>query len=123
MTVYFVSGHENLTQSEFDKFYKPQFLNTTPEDAFLVCDAKGCDTSAQAYLSNPKRNVTVCHMGAQPRINLGNFATAGNFETELTLDVTMTIQSRRDICWVRPGFKSRELSRPERNKQRRQLIK
>ena len=47
-TVLFISGPLDLTQTEFDKYYKP--VIDKHEGGFVVGDARGADNMAQLYL-------------------------------------------------------------------------
>ena len=56
--IYFISGHRDLTQEEFDANYAPAIEDaidngqTTWEDCeFIVGDCKGCDQMAAEYIA------------------------------------------------------------------------
>lgn len=75
-TVYFISGHLDLTEEEFITHYIPKIdaaLQSKQNIAFVVGDARGCDSRAQKYLLNFPWLVTVYHMFESPRNNIGNF--------------------------------------------------
>ncbi len=84
MTKVFISGSRSI-----------HFLPATALDAIdriiaqnmaiLVGDCKGTDTAVQRYLSAKHySNVTVCHIGAAPRNNLGfnTIQVNGNYQTD-----------------------------------------
>lgn len=101
---YFISGHLDLTQEEFDLYYAPR-INSVMQEAkwFVVGDARGTDSMAQSYLKlNGAKNVTVFHMFESPRNNPG-FPTMGGFDGDDDRDAAMTRVSDEDIAWVRPG--------------------
>jgi len=120
MTTYFISGHLDLTQAEFDEHYKPRILEAwgTGGD-FVVGDAKGADLLAQGYLKDLCHpDVTVFHMFEKPRWCKGH-PTRGGFTSDDDRDAHMTANSQRDIAWVRPG---RERSGTAKNLARRALL-
>ena len=113
---YFISGHRDITQDEFDRIYKQKILETIENDnncKFVIGDYHGVDTMAQQYLSdlcheqphmiNPK-DITVYHMFEKPR-NLVNtdFNTSGGYKTDEERDSAMTKVSDKDIAFVRRG--------------------
>ena len=120
----FISGHLDLTQAEFDKFYAPIIKPLALYGhGFVVGDARGADTLAQTFLSQlkqniPELNITVYHMFGSPRNNVGIFPIVGGFLSDDARDVAMTNASKYDIAWVRPG---RENSGTARNIKRRQF--
>jgi hypothetical protein len=119
--VYFISGHLDLSQEEFNTEYKDRILNALPTcfpsqfgSSFVVGDAKGCDMMAQSLLAMVKRqhpeiNVIVFHMGKKPRHNMGDFKTIGGFKTDGERDRAMTNYSNDDIAWVRSEKLQREI--------------
>ena len=104
MTTYFISGHLDLTATEFAEHYAPQIASAIAEGAsFVVGDARGCDRMAQIYLREAgAQNVRVFHMFSAPRHNVG-FPTVGLFSTDHARDTAITSESDADIAWVRPG--------------------
>ena len=124
MTTYFISGHLDLAQEEFDLYYKPQILNLLyrklfqGEDInFVVGDAMGADLLAQKCLEDCA-DVTVYHMFEAPR-NCLHAKTMGGFKSDKERDEAMTMSSNEDIAWVRPG---REKSGTAKNLKRRTKI-
>jgi hypothetical protein len=115
--VYFISGHLDLTDKEFEEHYRPRIEAAITEGAeFFVGDARGADTKAQQFLMWKGCLVIVYHMLQTPRNNTG-FATEGGFTSDEERDAAMTRDSDADIAWVRPG---RENSGTAKNMKRRQ---
>lgn len=117
MTIYFVSGHLDITQEEFDEYYATRLTlcNVPGFTEFVVGDANGCDLMAQQFLKWLDAKVTVYHMFDAPRNNVG-FETKGGFVSDKLRDEAMTNASDSDIAWVRPG---REKSGTAKNLKRR----
>ena len=114
----FVSGHLDLTESEFDEHYVPRLRGAFAEQALIVVgDARGADAMTQALCRDVGyRNVLVYHMLERPRTNLGNHTVIGGFRSDAERDVAMTQASDEDIAWVRTG---REKSGTAKNLARR----
>lgn len=118
--VYFISGHLDLTDAEFEEHYVPQIEMALKKDAsFVVGDAQGADFKAQSYLFTKTPRVTVYHMFTAPRFNAGCFFTKGGFPDDASRDAAMTKASTADIAWIRPG---REKSGTAKNVARRAKI-
>src|SRR5574343_349897 len=109
---YFISGHRDITQKEFQRFYAKPITDSVlkePNTAeFVVGDYYGVDAMAQEYLahlkkSHPNIKVTVYHMFDKPRNNFYQFPVVGGFENDHTRDCAMTVASDVDIAWVRSG--------------------
>lgn len=107
--IYFISGHRDITEEEFNKYYVPELIKAVqqPDSKFIVGDYEGVDIMAQKWLSlslNDKKRVTVCHMFTTPR-NLATqeFNTHGGFKSDEERDAWMTENSDIDIAFVRPG--------------------
>lgn len=113
---HFISGHLDLTEEEFNEYYVPRILTAIQSGArFVVGDAPGADHLAQRWLKRHGTNVTVFHMGENPRYSNG-LPTRGGFKSDTARDSTMTAASSHDIAWVREG---RENSGTARNLERR----
>ncbi len=116
---YFISGHRDITEEEFKKYYEDKLFNAILEEAnFVVGDYQGVDDLAQKYLKSmmvSKDKVKVYHMFEFPRNNSG-WLTVGGFTSDEQRDSAMTDDSDFDIAWVRPG---KEKSGTARNLQRR----
>jgi hypothetical protein len=100
---FFVSGHLDLSQQEFDQFYTMQIEKAIAQNAhFVIGDAKGADAMAQKHLAKVHyRKVTIYHIGSKPRNLLGPFETRGWFKNDEERDKAMTNASQQDIAWVR----------------------
>lgn len=114
----FISGHLDLTEDEFNYFYKDKIdLAISLDSEFILGDAKGADTMAQTYLSERKYSkVVVYHMFNSPRNNVGNFPTKGGYISDEERDKAMTNDSNSDIAFIRKG---REKSGTAKNLLRR----
>ena len=106
--VYFISGHRDITQEEFDKYYL-EIFDKVAEDAsatFVVADYQGVDFMAQQALAemvNPDR-VTVYHMFEKPRhLASDKFHLKGGYKDDIDRDSAMTRESTDDIAWIRKG--------------------
>jgi hypothetical protein len=106
---YFISGHRDITELEFENYYQPMInyaLSETSDAKFVVGDYYGVDIMAQNYLLDilciePER-VTVYHMLEKPR-NCNSKITklVGGFKTDDERDEAMTKASFKDIAMVR----------------------
>lgn len=106
--VYFISGHRNIDQEFFDRYYKPLLeavLQNDPFPKFVVGDCEGVDTMAQDWLEKnvTKDIVTVYHMYDSPRHNAGPFKTVGGFKSDIERDEAMTRNSDIDIAYIMKG--------------------
>lgn len=116
---YFISGHRNITQEDFEKYYakilnkiESEYKKSTKtfnfiyeEPHYVIGDYEGVDTMAQDYLAynlnvDPNR-VTIYHMGDYP-MNCANdkFLRIGGFATDDARDEAMTMNSDEDIAYV-----------------------
>lgn len=111
MTVYFISGHCDLSYSEFLEHYKfPIDQALESENAmFVIGDSRGCDSHAQQYLIDKTKLVTVYHMKTKPLNNLGNYQTSGGYKSHKAKDSAMTLGSDQDIAWVRSVEEQKKL--------------
>lgn len=105
--IYFISGHRNVTQEEFDKYYKPRldyiFL-TNRSPVFVVAECEGVDQMAQDYLAEraARCSVTVFHMFDAPRYLASDlFRTKGGYKSDIERDSAMTCLSDIDIAFIR----------------------
>lgn len=128
LNTYFISGHRNITEEEFDFNYKPAIefaLYETPNAKFVVGDYYGVDIMAQNYLIdvlgiNPDK-VTVYHMFDEPRNKNPKITkTKGGFTSDEERDAAMTNASSKDIAFVRDNTK---ISGTGSNILRRYLLK
>ena len=105
--IYFISGHREISQEEFNKFYVPvlnEVIDNDPDAQFVVGDYQGVDTMAQYWLNEIPDKVTVYHMFESPRVKKNpNFKTKGGFKTDEERDAAMTKDSDLDIAFLKPG--------------------
>jgi len=99
---YFISGHLDISQQEWDAHYKDRIDEAIKENAnFVIGDAKGVDYMSALYLwNNWVKNVTIYHMFKKPLNNPG-YPTKGSFKNHEEKDSAMTKNSDEDIAWVR----------------------
>ncbi len=117
MKIGFVSGHLDLSEDEFATHYVPSIAEAVARGcSFVVGDARGADLLFQRYAQAQGLSVTVFHMFAGPRNNVGGFPVVGGFATDAARDEAMTAASGFDVAWVRPG---RERSGTAKNLKRR----
>lgn len=117
---YFISGHRDLTQEEFNEHYIPLIDKVLKEDIwadFVVGDWEGCDTMFIEYVSSKSQNASiVIYCVEHPRIKSTlsvPYCVCDNYDY---CDATMTRHSDFDIAWIRPG---REDSHTAKNIKRR----
>ncbi len=107
MRIAHISGHYDLSESEFEQHYRPRIDEAIAlGDHFIVGDANGADVAAQRHLYaklGASDRVRVFHMLDRPRHNVG-FATVGGFDSDEQRNEAMTRESDYDIAWVRRGF-------------------
>lgn len=123
---YFISGHRNITEYEFEK-YKitlKKIIENTPDALFVIGDYHGVDIMAQNYLIDELKidpsQITVFHSLLSPKhINPKIFNTIGGFENDEDRDAAMTNASSKDIAFVRNNT---ELSGTAQNILRRNLL-
>ena len=125
---YFISGHRDITEEEFERNYKIALetaLNEVEGCRFVVGDYHGLDIMSQNYLVDvlgvdPDR-ITVYHMLEAPRnINPKIKNTVGGFESDHERDAAMTYASVDDIAFVRDCTK---MSGTAENILRRYMLK
>ena len=102
MITYFISGHIDLEDVEFEKHYRQKIdIALSIGASFVVGDARGTDSMAQQYLNQKTEKVKVYHLYKQPLHNYGKFPTCGGFQNHSKKDAAMTDASVADIAWVR----------------------
>ena len=123
---FFVSGHRDITEEEFDTHYKKAIDNVIkkhPRCRFVVGDYHGVDIMAQDYLVEKGKadDVTVYHMFKEPRNHNNAIKNLkGGFKTDEERDSAMTDASDYDIAIVlrdkwNSGTAQNLLRRAERN--------
>ncbi len=136
MSCYFISGHTDLSSTEFMKKYGEKIREAAgnEQSTFVVGDSNGVDAFAQDYLYQlgvDKSQVTVYHIGSQPRNNINSWPTKGGFRNHSQKDAAMTQSSNVDILYIRSEEESRALygskyrpriSGTQKNLERRQKL-
>lgn len=110
---YFISGHRDITEDEFEMYYKPSIenaLDTISNCKFVIGDFEGADIMAQNYLLDVLNidadRITVYHMLDKPRnVNSKVTQIIGGFENDEERDAAMTMASFEDIAFVRDHTK------------------
>ena len=102
--VYFISGHRNISEENFKKYYTPKIdkvLKDDPDPWFLIGDYEGADYLAQKYLSSIGKGdlVRVYHMFSKPRNCVEGLKCIGGFTTDEERDAAMTKDSDFDIAY------------------------
>ena len=109
--IYFVSGHRDLTQEEFNKYYAPKIDNIVSRDEcanFVVGDWEGLDSMFIDYMSrfeDWEYGYITIYCVNKPRLNYSkkfgiNTHCCDNYDE---CDASMTRDSDFDIAWIRPG--------------------
>jgi len=107
---YFISGHLDISQEEFKEKYHEKIDSALKENGhFVVGDARGTDTLAQAYLFGKTENVTVYHIKTSPLNNVGKFPKKGEYKSQTKKVAAMTNASDTDIAWVRSEEEQKKL--------------
>lgn len=106
--IYFICGHQDLTQEEFNENYARKIRNSNayyPDCIYFVGDAPGCDRMAQDFLRkigvSPER-VTIFHRPSEVPENPHQCHTRV-FPSTFAAIRAMITMSTHDIAWVRPG--------------------
>lgn len=130
ITTYFISGHRDITQEEFEKNYGSIIKNIVDNNSpgtirFIMGDYYGVDIMAQNYLIDtlnfPPDRICVYHMFDKPRnIHPKIENRVGGFSNDEERDAAMTRDSHIDIAFVRDHLK---LSGTAMNILRRNLLK
>ena len=123
---YFVSGHRDLTQEEFDRHYVyllDRVLADDPYAEFVVGDWEGCDSIFVKYMEEYYTDALIhIFYVYESRIPEGEFNEYRFHECNSydDCDAAMTRHSNFDIAWIRPG---REDSHTAQNIKRRYNLK
>lgn len=106
---YFVSGHRDLTQEEFEEHYVPLINFIVAEDfysKFVVGDWEGCDNMFIQYMEDNHTDIPIdIYYVDILRVRTGNYNSyrllkCDNYDE---CDASMTKYSTFDIAWIRPG--------------------
>ena len=112
---YFISGHRDLTQEEFDKHYAPILEKVLKEDwncDFVIGDWVGCDKMALEFILSQPYYYNSIEIFYVDKVRIRPFGEhISNFErlyvvsrsTYDDCDESMTKFSDFDIAWIRPG--------------------
>jgi hypothetical protein len=116
---YFISGHIDLSQEQFDKFYKDRILKAIASNGtFVMGSAPGADYMAQQFLYESFKHdpteldrMIVYHRGDNPETQLidSRIKTIGGFKSHNAKDTAMTKASDMDIAYVRSYDESKIL--------------
>lgn len=106
---YFISGHRDISEEEFEIYYQNEICNVleeNPDAYFIVGDYYGADIMAQNYLLDVLKiepsHITVYHMLEKPRnVNPKVINLVGGFTSDEERDSEMTRKSIGDIAFVR----------------------
>jgi hypothetical protein len=108
LNTYFISGHRDITENEFEYYYIPlinEALSENPNAKFIVGDCDGVDIMAQNYLVSiidDISRITVYCVGDTPKnINSELIYIKNGFNDEREKDTAMTNSSFKDIALVR----------------------
>lgn len=112
-TVCFISGHIDLTEDEFFKYYKSKIDDAMLRNCnFVVGDSDGADFLAQKYLlkNYDINKVIIYHLFFRPKNNIDSkFKTIGGYISHNRKDSAMTKCSHEDIAYVRPLEETKKL--------------
>ncbi|XWV26276.1 hypothetical protein QJ857_gp0799 [Tupanvirus soda lake] len=116
---YFISGHTDITQEQFDFYYKDNIIAAAqnPKNTFVMGSAPGADYMAQKLLvellekhPNGLDRITVYYKGSKPeKIADPRIKTIGGFVSHDEKDAQMTRDSDIDIAYVRTQEESKKL--------------
>ena len=112
---YFISGHRDLTQEEFNEHYAPILEKVLKEDwgcHFVLGDWEGCDKMALEFILSQEDYYNSIEIFYVNKVRIQPFGKhIYNFKdlyvcsrsTYDDCDEAMTKFSDFDIAWVRPG--------------------
>lgn len=113
-TTYFISGHRDLTEEEFNIHYASKIRKSnaqSPSCGYILGDASGCDKLAQEFLRkigvSPER-ICIHHVESKQPANKYKY-NLHSHSTESARRNYMTHVSTSDIAWVRPGCEDSEV--------------
>lgn len=108
--IFFISGHRDITNEEFNTLYVPKILDVIGKyDAyFIIGDYEGVDIMSQNFLIDELcydvDKICVYHIGLFPmNINDNIKNTKPYFLDDIHRDSTMTRESDEDIAFIREG--------------------
>lgn len=104
---YFISGHRDLSEENFEKYYIPAIKKVMENDrncSFVVGDCDGVDYMAQKYLFSVGASFKVYHMYSSPRNYVHpSILRIGGFKNDIERDEAMTKDSDIDIAFIEKG--------------------
>ncbi len=114
---YFISGHIDISQEDFDRYYVPAIEDIIHGDLgyeFIMGDCSGVDLMAQEYLHKKGCGFGVYHMFEKPRncvvnadnkdeLNRAGIYLVGGFQSDEERDAAMTRASNSDIAFIKKG--------------------
>lgn len=102
-STFMISGHTDLTQADFDKFYKPEIDNTPHGSHFILGNANGVDSLALEYLKKlNKGHITICSKGHNHGLEVDNaIRIVSGFCSFPERDAYMSANSDKDIAFIR----------------------
>ena len=103
MDIVMISGHTDITQEQFQKYYQPLIDEYVDKGAkFIVGGAYGTDSMAQHYLATKNVDVTVYDKGDQNNVHdPEKFNHLNGFPSYPKRDAAMTENSTVDIAFLR----------------------
>lgn len=120
---YFISGHRDLTYTEFREHYVPLIQKIIRYDLlceFIVGYCEGCDRMFLEWMQKhfPSHSILIFHCIPIHDEDLKQYHNLYFYkcDTYEDCDVTMTLNSDFDIAWIREG---RENSHTAKNIKRR----
>lgn len=113
-TVYFISGHIDITEEEFNTHYRNRIdlALQNPFSTFVIGDAQGADTLAKNYLGSriDKTRITIYTRRSPIQCSeLVGFKIKGSFKNHTQKDAAMTRDSDEDILYIRPADIQKQL--------------
>lgn len=105
---YFISGHRDLTEDEFNIYYKPKIDDVIRRDknaTFIIGTSQGCDTMAIKYLDEIEAWFKIYPYEKhyyKPKNGTG-YISNNVFTSFDERDKYMTHISDFDIAWIRKG--------------------
>jgi hypothetical protein len=98
-----ISGHTDITQEDFDKYYKPAIDATPHGSCFVVGTAEGADSFAIQHIKTTKKgSITICSKSNNHGlVEEDNIKIVSGFNSFPERDAYMTSNSDQDIAFLR----------------------
>ena len=122
METFFISGHMDLTETEFNIHYKPTIDETLKKSCrYVIGHSAGADTMSLEYLLKEKvdpKNITIYFYDKHNPESSKEFVDRGlnvvsGFTSYTNRDAQMTTDSTVDILWIRPKEEAIKLLGPK----------